>query len=68
VRSAEPFPHRLARDAERRSDLGPALVTRSKQINHRLELVALALQRLFDGLKRFEQAFRWQFAVGSLLR
>src|SRR5262249_24604428 len=57
---AEPLPRGLARDAERVADQSPAHFARAQDIDDLLELIPLALQRVFDRLQPLKQAFRRQ--------
>src|SRR4029077_13861103 len=49
--SSKPLPRGLARDTQRGSNLRPTHLARSKKVNHRLELITLALHRLLDWSK-----------------
>ena len=49
--SGKSLPRRLARDAQRRPDLGPTNFARSKDIYNLLQLIALAFERILDWVK-----------------
>src|SRR5436853_3322413 len=56
--SGKPLPSGLTRDAQRTSNLRPTHLSRSKDLNHLLELIALALDRVLNCLKALQQTFR----------
>jgi hypothetical protein len=56
-RSREPLPRGLPGDAQGGADLRPTDLARSKKVDHRLELIALALHRLLDRPQSLQQTF-----------
>src|SRR5581483_4601540 len=62
----EPLPRRLPAHAERAADFGPAHLARPQQLNHRLQLIALALQRLLDRLQALQQTLGRQIVARGL--
>src|SRR5712692_2678223 len=55
--SGKPLPRGLARDTQRSSNLGPTHFARSKDLDHPLELITLALDRVLDRSKVLQQTF-----------
>lgn len=66
--SAEALPRGLTRDSQRGADLGPTHFAGPKNLNHSLELIAPALQRVLDRLKSPQQMFRRQLLDGQMFR
>jgi hypothetical protein len=60
--SREPLPRGLPRDTQRRADLRPADLAGSQKVDHRLELVSLALHSFLDRSKPLQQALGRQCA------